>query len=95
MKGLSLQTVRRHCLECSGDSFKSVVWCSCDGLHSTLCHLWPFRLGMNPATVCQKYGPGLVTPRMMPSANVNLDDLPSGIEAAAAYVAAGGAAAAG
>jgi hypothetical protein len=50
---------------------------------------------MNPATVCQKYGPGLVTPGMMPSANIPLDDLPGGVAAAAAYVAAGKAAAAG
>ena len=95
MRGLTLSTVRKHCLDCCGDSPKAVLWCSCDGVHSTLCHLWQFRLGMNPATVCQKFGPGLVTPGMMPEANVNLDDLPSGIEAAAAYVAAGKAAAAG
>jgi hypothetical protein len=80
-KGLSLLVVRRHCLDCSGDSFKAVVWCPV-----TNCNLWPFRLGMNPATVQSKYGPGLVTPSMMPDPNANLDDLTNGIEAAAAYL---------
>ena len=80
-RGLSLSVVRRHCISCSSDSFKAVVWCPV-----TNCALWEFRLGMNPATVRGKYGPGLVTASMMPRANVNLDSLPGGLHAAAAYV---------
>jgi hypothetical protein len=41
---------------------------------------------MNPSTIRAKYGPGLVTPTMMPRSNANLDDLPNGLEAAAAYL---------
>ena len=63
------------------DAFKAVVWCPV-----TNCALWPFRLGMNPATVRAKYGPGLVTPSMMPDPNINLDELPNGVEAAAAHL---------
>ena len=79
--GLSLLVVRRHCMDCSGDSLKTVLWCP---VHD--CNLWKFRLGIKPSTVRAKYGPGLVTPIMMPDPNVNLDDLPNGVEAAAAYV---------
>jgi len=41
---------------------------------------------MNPVTVRSKYGPGLVTPSMMPEPQTNLDKLPNGVEAAAAHV---------
>ncbi len=83
-RGLSLSVIRRHCFDCAGDSFKAVVWCPV-----TNCALWPFRLGMNPATVRAKYGPGLVTPSMMPDPYTNLDELPNGIEAAAVHVRGG------
>ena len=79
--GLSLSVVRKHCLNCSCESFKAVLWCPV-----TNCDLWKFRLGLKPSTVKAKFGPGLVTPSMMPDPNVNLDTLPNGIEAAAAYV---------
>ena len=79
--GASLGVIRRHCLDCSGDSFKAVLWCTVYG-----CHLWNLRLGLKPSTVRAKYGPGLVTANMMPRANVNLDSLPGGLHAAAAYV---------
>ena len=58
-----------------------MVWCAVSD-----CELWPFRLGMNPVTVRSKYGPGLVTPSMMPEPQTNLDKLPNGVEAAAAHV---------
>lgn len=80
-QGLSLSVVRQHCLECSGESLKAVLWCS-----ATDCRLWKFRLGLKPSTVKAKYGPGLVTPTMMPAPNVNLDALPTGIQAAAVYL---------
>ena len=81
-RGLSLRVVRQHCIDCSGDSFKAVLWCPAYG-----CHLWRFRLGLKPTTIRAKYGNGLITPNLMPAPNVNLDVLPSGIEAAAAYLA--------
>jgi hypothetical protein len=40
----------------------------------------------NPATVRSKYGPGLVTPSMMPDPSTNLDELPNGVEAAGVHV---------
>jgi hypothetical protein len=80
-KGLSLSVIRRHCIDCSGGSFKAVVWCPV-----TDCALWPFRLGMNPTTVRSKYGAALVSPSMMPDQQTNLDDLSNGIEAAKGYV---------
>ena len=48
---------------------------------------WPYRFGTRPETIREKYGPALVTPSMMPSAEVNEDDLPSGLAAAAACLA--------
>lgn len=74
-----IKAVRFQCIECCGGSAKAVLWCSCDGLHSTRCEVWPYRLGVRPATVRAKHGPRLVTPELMPSANVPLDDLPGGV----------------
>ena len=79
---LSVKTVRKACLECSGGSPKYVVWCPCDGLHSTRCEFWPFRLGMKPATVQSRYGDRLVSPQKMPPADVELELLPDGFEKA-------------
>jgi hypothetical protein len=81
-QGASLGVIRQHCLDCSGDSFKAALWCTVYG-----CHLWKLRLGLKPSTVRARYGPGLVTPGMMPDPNINLDTLSSGIKAAAAYLA--------
>ncbi|MGI6415058.1 MAG: hypothetical protein ACOX1P_05255 [Thermoguttaceae bacterium] len=79
----SVKLVRRHCVECSGDSFKAVIWCPCDGLHSTLCEFWPFRLGLKPPTVRDRYGDRLITPQKMPGDGIELELLPNGIEQAA------------
>jgi len=81
-----LKTVRLDCLECSGSSPKSVLWCPADGVHSTRCHLWPYRFGVMPKTLAQRHGPALVTPGMMPDANMNEDDVPNGVQAATAYL---------
>ncbi|NQT14669.1 MAG: hypothetical protein HQ582_18070 [Planctomycetes bacterium] len=78
-----MKLVRRNCLECSGGSPKCVMWCTCDGLHSTRCEFWPFRLGVRPATVRAKYGDRLLTPEKMPSADVDLDELPGTLTEAA------------
>jgi hypothetical protein len=71
VENLTTNLIRKHCLDCCGDAFKAVLWCSAHD-----CRLWPFRLGMRPATVRSKYGPGLVTPSMMPAPSVDLDGLP-------------------
>lgn len=76
-----LKAIRRNCLDCSGGSSKYVMWCPCDGVHSTWCHLWPFRFGLRLGTAQQRYGAGLVMPEMMPGANVTLDDLPGSLQA--------------
>jgi len=56
---------------------KYVTWCSCDGLHSTRCEFWWFRFGQGVEKVRRRHGPQLITPEMMPDANLNLDDLPA------------------
>ena len=73
-----LEAVRKHCLDCSGFSFKSVLWCPC-----TNCNLWIFRFGKRPESM----PPELVTPATFIGPDVNEDDLPNGIEAAAAFLA--------
>ncbi len=59
-----------------------MTWCSCDGLHSTRCPYRLFRLGVKPATVRARYGDRLITPKKMPSADVELELLPDGFERA-------------
>ena len=80
-----LKAIRQNCLDCS-ERQKYIQWCPCDGIHSTRCHLWPYRFGMRPKTVAQTYGPALVTPQMMPSENVSEDNLPNGMEAGTEYL---------
>jgi hypothetical protein len=80
-----LKAIRLNCLDCS-ERAKDVQWCPCDGIHSTRCHLWPYRFGRRPKTVAERYGPALVTPEMMPSENVSEDDLPNGMEAGTGYL---------
>ena len=82
-QSLSLKHVRRNCLDCCCDDRKSVLWCTCDGLHSTRCEFWPFRFGVQPATFRARWGDRLVTPEMMPPATVNLDNLPAKLRPAA------------
>jgi len=79
---LSMKTVRQNCFDCSGGSSKTITWCPCDGLHSTSCEFWPFRLGVKPATVRARYGDRLISPSKMPSSAVELEKLPAGIEEA-------------
>jgi hypothetical protein len=82
-----IAAIRANCLECGGGSFKAVLWCSCDGVHSTRCPFWPFRFGTRPETVAERLGPALVTPGSMPGSEVSEDDLPGGMEAAAVFLA--------
>ncbi len=82
-----MRSIRLNCLDCSGSSSKTVLWCPCDGIHSTRCHFWPYRFGCRPETIAERYGLALVTPDCMPGSDVCEDDLPNGMEAAAAYLA--------
>ena len=81
------RAIRKHCLDCAEGNAKYVLWCTCDGIHGTRCELWPHRFGARPATILERYGRGLVTPELMPPANVDLDQLPGTLAAAAAYLA--------
>jgi len=72
-----LRAIRQYCLDCSGTS-KMVTWCTCDGIHSTRCPLWPFRFGIRPETAKKRYGQRLLTPEDMPDANVCVEDLQQG-----------------
>jgi hypothetical protein len=45
-----LQTIRKHCLECCGNSYSEVEGCTA-GLKArgyTQCALWIYRLGVDP-----------------------------------------------
>ena len=70
------KAIRKNCLDCCGGNAKAVMWCGSDGIHSTRCHLWPYRFGIRPESARQRYGDRLITPGLMPDANVDLDDLP-------------------
>ena len=72
----SLSQIRQHCLECCGDSAPAVTWCTCDGLNSTPCRLWPYRFGRQPETFRRKYGPWLLVPQSMPGVDIELETLP-------------------
>ncbi len=85
-----LRAMRAGCLDCAAGDRKFIIWCSCDGVHSTRCQQWPYRFGQRPETIRQRFGTGLVTPAMMPEANVNLDALPGSMAAAAEYLAGRG-----
>ena len=68
-----LKAARKTCLECAGDNVKYLIYCPNDGVHSTRCHIWPYRFGCRPQTIAdQKF----VTPGALPGPEVNLDDLP-------------------
>lgn len=71
-----LASIRQSCLDCS-ETRKMVMWCPCDGVHSTWCPSWPYRFGMRPETARKKYGRRLLTPELMPDANIHIDDLPA------------------
>ena len=53
-----LRAIRQKCLDCCTGSIKAIRFCTCDGLNSTACPLWPFRFGTRPATAKRrKMGP--------------------------------------
>lgn len=75
MKVLSpLTAVRKNCLDCSGGSSQQVKFCPCDSVHSTRCHLWPYRFGKRPGTASSKYTEEFVTPGALPPPDVMLEE---------------------
>jgi len=71
-----IKAIRQYCIDCS-ETAKMVAWCPCNGVNSTWCPLWPFRFGLRPETAARKYGRHVITPEMMPDADVNLENLPA------------------
>lgn len=49
-KTVLLQTIRKHCLECCGGSFKDVDNCAAapNASHYSSCALWIYRNGKDP-----------------------------------------------
>ena len=68
------KAVRLHCLGCCRGSFKAVKFCTCDGVLSFACDLWPHRFGMRPTTAARKFGKEFITPGALPEATVALED---------------------
>ena len=72
-----LRAIRQACLDCCADNSKAVTYCPCDGHNSTRCGVWFFRFGVGPDTAGKRYGRAIVTPELMPSPDVGLEELPS------------------
>lgn len=83
---VSVKTVRRNCLECSGGSARYVLWCPCNGYTSTDCVFWPSRFGIRPETFVNRHGPYLLTPEIMPDSSVDLEELPATVAGASEWL---------
>ena len=70
-----MRAIRRMCVDCA-ETAKMTLYCPADGVHSTRCPLWPYRMGMRPESVAKKYGRQFVTPELMPGADVSINELP-------------------
>ncbi|HUU89896.1 MAG TPA: hypothetical protein VMZ06_08415 [Candidatus Bathyarchaeia archaeon] len=68
-----LAAIRAHCLSCC-ETRNAVKFCTCDGVNSTRCHLWPFRFGKRPATILKGPDACLLDPEQMPDAGVAQED---------------------
>ena len=75
-----LKAVREHCLGCA-QTAKAIGWCTCDGIHSAWCPLWPYRFGVRPRSAIRKHGEHMMKPELMPDSNMNLDNLPANFKA--------------
>lgn len=71
-----IKAIRAKCMDCCCGSWKSVKYCTLDGVNSTKCDLWPFRFGMRPGTARKRFGARFLDPHAMPSAQEGLDSLP-------------------
>jgi len=69
-----LKAIRKYCLDCCDGSHKAVKYCTCDGINSTRCILWPYRFGLRPVTAAKRHGPELLNSRLMPPADVMLEE---------------------
>ena len=69
-------SIRHKCLDCCGGSSKVVAYCACDGVNSSKCDLWMYRMGVRPDTAKRKYA-RLMNPREMPDPNAPIEELPS------------------
>ena len=78
---VSVKTIRKHCLECSGDSAKCVLWCP-----TAECPFWASRFGTRPQSFIDRHGPFLLIPEVMPASSVNLDELPTSIAMATEWL---------
>lgn len=65
-----LKAIRAKCRDCCCGSVKAARWCP-----ATECPLWPFRLGVRPATARKRYGADLMDPDRMPDSTVPLESL--------------------
>lgn len=68
-----LKAIRAKCLDCSTTS-NVIKFCTCDGLNSTACPLWPFRFGKRPSTARKGKFARFLDPKQMPPANVSQED---------------------
>jgi hypothetical protein len=48
-----IKSIRQKCLDCVCGSANEVKLCTCDGIQSTFCALFPYRFGKRPAE-CKK-----------------------------------------
>jgi hypothetical protein len=69
-----LAAIRSKCLDCCCGSYKTVRFCTADGINSTRCALWPFRLGRRPSTIARGPLAKFLDPKQMPDASVALED---------------------
>ena len=69
-----LAAIRAKCLDCCCGSFKSVKFCTLDGVNSTPCALWPFRFGKRPATIRRGPLARFLDPAAMPDAGAALEE---------------------
>lgn len=83
---VSMKAVRKNCLECSGGSARQVLWCPCNGHTSTDCVFWASRFGVRPETFINRHGPYLLTPEIMPAADVDLEELPNTVAGASEWL---------
>ena len=72
-----LAAIRANCLSCGGTS-NIVKFCTCDGVNSTRCDLWPYRFGKRPATILKSADAWLLDPEKMPGSEVPQEDCAKG-----------------
>ena len=75
-----LRSIRRYCVDCAGESSHYARFCPCDGVHSTRCHVWPYRFGRRPGTVAERSGRNWITPGALPPPTVMLEECGKAVE---------------